>query len=127
MLNFNERKVLKYLQKKNIELSDKNFNFKFVDAMYYELGGNINLTKVLLSLELGGYLTLSKQPVAYGYVSTYKNGNENLMINGITLKEEGLIYDVKYRKSLFSNFWFSFVLPVLVSICTTLFTWLLMK
>ncbi len=127
MLNFNERKVLKYLQKKNIELSDKNFNFKFVDAMYYELGGNINLTKVLLSLELGGYLTLSKQSVAYEYVSTYKNGNENLMINGITLKEEGLIYDVKYRKSLFNNFWFSFVLPVLVSISTTLFTWLLMK
>jgi len=127
MLNFSERKVLKYLQKKNTELSDKNFNFKFVDAMYYELGNNIELTKVLLSLELGGYITLVKEPVNYEYVSTYKNGNENLMISGITLKEEGLIYDVKYRKSLFNNFWFSFMLPVLVSICTTLFTWLLMK
>lgn len=124
MLNYHERKVLRYLQKENKNRTT--CNFKFIDKMYDDLGQQ-NLTKTLLSLELNGFISLKKTPVEREYISTFKNGNMIFAINGVILNEEGLIYDVKYKKALTSHFWFSFFLPTMVSVTATLITYLLMK
>ena len=123
MLNYNERKVLRYLQNENSENSE--LNTKFVDKMYDYFGEQ--LTKTLLSLELNGYISLKKSPARREYFSTYKNGNMIFAISGVTLNEEGLIYEVKYKQALVSRLWFSFLLPTMVSVTATLLTWLLMK
>lgn len=124
MLNYNERKVLRYLQKEN--KAHTTLNFSFVDKMYDELGLQ-DLTKTLLSLELNGFISLKKTPVSREYISTFKNGNMIFAINGVVLNEEGLIYEIKYKKALTSHFWFSFFLPTLVSVTATFITYLLMK
>jgi len=123
MLNYHERKVLKYLQTKSHEHSI--FNFKFINKMYDDFGGN--LTKTLLSLEAGGFISLKKVPAQCEYISTYKTGNMIFAISGVVLNEEGLIYEIKYKKSLTSHFWFSFFLPTMVSVVATLITCLLIK
>lgn len=125
MLNFSERRVLKYLQNK--KQHEDSFNFRFIDSMYDEIGDKVNLTKTLLSLELSGFISLKKLPVQHEYITTYKTGNEIYSIEGVTLNEQGLIYDVNYKKNIVNHFWFSFLLPVAVSVTATICTWLLMK
>lgn len=125
MLNYSERKVLRYLQ--NNQQSKKDFDFKFVDGMYDELGDKVKLTKTLLSLEIDGFISLNKAQVNQEYITTYKTGNEIYSITGISLNEQGLIYDINYKKTILNHFWFSFLLPVAVSVTATICTWLLMK
>ncbi len=125
MLNFSERKVLRYLQNK--KQAEKDFDFKFVDGMYDDIGDKVKLTKTLLSLEIDGFISLRKTPAKHEYINSYKTGNEIYSITGIALNEQGLIYDINYKKTVLNHLWFSFLLPVAVSITSAICTWLLMK
>lgn len=127
MLNSCERKVLKYLQRKNDENRDKVFGFRFVDHMFEELGDGTRLIKTLLSLELSGYITLHKTPAKFEYATSYKSGDKILAIRSVELNEEGLIYDVKYKKNIMSHFFFSFFVPVFVSVTASVITWVLLR
>ncbi len=125
MLNRNERKVLRYLQRKNECYNLQ--SFKFIDKMYDELDPSLNVTQILLSLEKLGYIQLNKKAVNFDYVTTFKSGTTNMSIVGITVKEEGLIYDLNHKKILLKHMWLSFLLPIIASITATLCTWLITR